>query len=58
MERSGMAAIGARAVLTAACTNPCDPSQRAVGGGLIGAARMLPGLDNGTLRVEKGDRPV
>ena len=37
MHRSGVIALIASAVLGAGCTNPYDPTQRAVGGGLIGA---------------------
>ena len=32
-----MAALGGLALTAAACSNPYDPTQRAVGGGLIGA---------------------
>jgi hypothetical protein len=37
MNRSGIMAVGVLAVVGAACTNPYDPTQRALGGGLIGA---------------------
>lgn len=37
VRKAGVLALGALALSLAACSNPYDPGQRAIGGGLIGA---------------------
>ena len=37
MKTLRMAALGGLALTATACSNPYDPTQRAIGGGLIGA---------------------
>lgn len=38
IRKTACALLAALALTTAGCTNPYDPGQRAVGGGLMGAA--------------------